>query len=65
MSAALKVTDKLNSDSRALLKAFRKRIESLQQREATVRKRQRLETIVVGLLSLGALAVWLWQTLPH
>ena len=65
MSAALKVTDKLNSDSRALLRAFRKRIEGLQEREATLQKRRRLETTVVGLLSLTALAVWIWQTLAH
>ncbi len=65
MSASLKVTDKLNSDSRALLRSFRKRIEALQEREAMLQKRRRLEIIVVGLLSLAALSVWLWQALPH
>lgn len=65
MSAALKVTDKLNSDSRALLKAFRKRIEGLQEREAAHKRRRRLETIVLGLLGLVALAVWIWPTLPY
>jgi len=65
LSAALKVTDKVNGDSRALLRAFRKRIEALQAREAASQKQRRVEIIVVGLLSLAALAVGIWQTLAH
>ncbi len=63
MSATLKVTDKLNGDSRALLRSFRKRIETLQAREAAVHKRQRVEIFVVGLLGLAMLAISIWHTL--
>jgi hypothetical protein len=65
MSATLKVTDKLNGDSRALLRSFRKRIDALKEREAAVQKRQRVEISVIGLLGLLMLAISLWQTLPR
>jgi len=63
MSATLKVTDKLNGDSRALLRSFRKRIEALREREAAVQKRQRVEIFIVGLLGLAMLTISIWHTL--